>query len=94
MCMICKGLERNKFSPEEAREKLEEFVDLDLLDEDHQEEVESLIAEAEEEQYYWSNAQKDASRHLDEGYDVDEYVDEEPAFEEDYFADDNYNEEE
>jgi len=74
MCMICKGLEKGKFSPEDAREKLEEFVDLDLLDEDHQEEVESLIAEAEEEEFYWASAKKDVRKYED--YD-DEYVDEE-----------------
>jgi hypothetical protein len=72
--MICKGLEKGKFSPEDAREKLEEFVDLDLLDEDHQEEVESLIAEAEEEEFYWASAKKDVRKYED--YD-DEYVDEE-----------------
>ncbi len=74
MCMICKGLEKGKFTPEDAREKLEEFVDLDLLDEDHQEEVESLIAEAEEEEFYWASAKKDVRKYED--YD-DEYVDEE-----------------
>jgi len=69
MCMICKGLERNKFSPEEAMEKLEEFVDLDLIDEDHQEEVESLIAEAQDEQYYWATAKKEAVKDYDDEYD-------------------------
>lgn len=90
MCMICKGLERGKFTPEEARDKLEEFVDLDLLDEDHQEEVESLIAEAEEEDYYWATAQKNARKSLEDDYDYgydeeepeDDYLDEEP-YEED-----------
>ena len=72
--MICKGLEKGKFSPEDAREKLEEFVDLDLLDEDHQEEVESLIAEAEEEEFYWASAKKDVRKYED--YDDEEYVDE------------------
>jgi len=70
MCMICKGLKRNKFSPEEAKEKLEEFVDLELLDEDHQEEVEALIAEAEDEEYYWASAQKNMRRY--EEYEEDE----------------------
>jgi len=73
--MICKGLEKGKFSPEDAREKLEEFVDLDLLDEDHQEEVESLIAEAEEEEFYWASAKKETRKFED--YDEEEYVDEE-----------------
>ena len=81
MCMICKGLTRNKFTPEDAREKLEEFVDLELLDEDHQEIVESLIAEAEEEEYYWISAKQntlkiedhDKSPEFDE-YAEDDYV--------------------
>lgn len=76
MCMICKGLERGKFTPEEAREKLEEFVDLDLLDEEHQEKVESIIAELEEEEYYWASAKKNTRRYEDYD-DNDEYVDEE-----------------
>lgn len=80
MCMICKGLEKGKFSPEDAREKLEEFVDLDLLDEDHQEEVESLISEAEEEEFYWASAKKDVRKYED--YDDEEYSEEE--YEDDY----------
>ena len=79
MCMICKGLTRNKFTPEEAREKLEEFVDLELLDEDHQEIVESLIAEAEEEEYYWASAKRNARKledYDDEEIIEDEYVEE------------------
>jgi hypothetical protein len=81
MCMICKGLQRGKFTPEEAREKLEEFVDLDLLDEDHQEQVETLITETEEEEYYWSAAQKNALKSLEDEYDYgydDEYEDDLP----------------
>lgn len=76
MCMICKGLERGKFTPEEAAEKLEEFVDLDLLDEDHQEKVEALISEMEEEEYYWSNATRDARYDYDNDKDYyDDYED-------------------
>lgn len=81
MCMICKGLTRNKFTPEEAREKLEEFVDLELLDEDHQEIVENLIAEAEEEEYYWASAKRNA-RKLEDCED-DEVVEDE--YVEDFF---------
>lgn len=69
MCMICKGLQKGKFSPEEAMQKLEEFVDLDLIDEDHQEELESLIAEAQDEEYYWASAKKDAEKDYDDQYD-------------------------
>jgi hypothetical protein len=87
--MICKGLEKGKFSPEDAREKLEEFVDLDLLDEDHQEEVESLIAEAEEEEFYWASAKKDVRKYED--YDDEDYVDEED-YQED-FSDEEPHEE-
>ena len=62
MCMICRGLNNNKLSLQEAIEKYEEFLDLDLLDEEHQEIVEELIAEAEEEEFYWSYAKRDALR--------------------------------
>lgn len=89
MCMICKGLERGKFSPEEAREKLEEFVDLDLLDEEHQEKVESLISEMLEEEYYWETA-KNNTRKL-EDYDQEEYDVDDESYE-DY--PDDYEEEE
>jgi len=60
--MICNGLKRNKLTVKEAQEKYEEFLDLDLIDEDHQEEVEELIAEHEESEFYWSSAQKDYMR--------------------------------
>lgn len=89
MCMICKGLERGKFNPDQAREKLGEFVDLELLDEDHQEIVESLIAEMEEEEYYWDTAKKNARKYED--YDEDEDLDEEHI--EDSYTDDPYEEE-
>lgn len=69
MCMICKGLEKGKFSPEEAMEKLEEFVELDLIDEEHQEVLESMIAEAQDEEYYWASAKKDAAKEYDDQYD-------------------------
>lgn len=88
MCMICKGLERGKFSPEEAREKLEEFVDLDLLDEEHQEKVESLISEMLEEEYYWESAKKNTRKYED--YDEnDEYINED-----EYLDDSDYSDEE
>lgn len=77
--MICKGLEKGKFSPEEAMEKLQEFVDLDLINEDHEEIVESLIEEAREEEYYWDMAEKNARVDYDEEeyYDPDGYEEEE-----------------
>lgn len=84
--MICKGLQRGKFTADEARDKLEEFVDLDLLDEDHQEIVENLISEVEEEDYYWSNAQKNARKTLDDNYDygMDDYYEDEENYDEGY----------
>lgn len=88
MCMICKGLERGKFNPDQAREKLEEFVDLELLDEDHQEIVESLIAELEEEEYYWDTAKKNTRKYED--YDEEDEVDE-GSLEE--YSEDPYEEE-
>jgi len=83
MCMICKGLEKGKFTPDEARDKLEEFVDLDLLDEDHQEEVESLISEVEEDDFLWASAQRDTRKYED--YDDQDYIDE--GYEEEYYSD-------
>lgn len=70
MCMICKGIKNNKLSVEEAREKYEEMID--LIDEDHQEHIENLLAEAEEELNYW-----DASSKLtrEEYYDQDDLDD-------------------
>jgi len=79
MCMICRGLKNNKLSLQEAIDKYEEFLDLDLLDEDHQEIVEELIAEAEEEEYYWSSAKRDVMRMELE----DECVDEDELLSED-----------
>lgn len=90
MCMICKGLQKGKFSPEEAMQKLEEFVDLDLIDEDHQEELESLIAEAQDEEYYWSSAKKDATREYDDQYD---YYNAEEDYEEPNDYDESENDE-
>lgn len=62
MCMICSGLKNNKLSIEQAKDKYEEFLELDLIDEDHQEEIESLLSEAENDQFYWSSAKKDYLR--------------------------------
>ena len=50
-------------------EKLEEFVELDLIDEEHQEVLESMIAEAQDEEYYWASAKKDAAKEYDDQYD-------------------------
>ena len=90
MCMICKGLEKGKFSPEEAMQKLEEFVDLDLIDEDHQEILESLIAEAQDEEYYWASAKKDAAKDYDEEFD---YYNVEEEYEEPKDYDESENDE-
>lgn len=57
MCLICRGLKNNKLSVEEAREKYEDM--LDLIDEDHQEVIEDLLAEFEEDENYWNKATKD-----------------------------------
>lgn len=75
MCMICSGLKKNKLSLQDAIKKYEEFLDLDLIDEEHQEEVEELISEREEEEYHWSSAKKDYFRskedYVDRDYDED-----------------------
>jgi len=71
MCMICRGLKNHKMSIEEAEEKYQEFLELDLLDEDHQEKVEELIAEAADELAYWDLAKRDVYRR-DYDDDIDE----------------------
>lgn len=62
MCMICSGLKNNKLSIQQAKEKYEEFIELDLIDEEHQEEIESLISEAESDEMYWVTAKKEYLR--------------------------------
>lgn len=59
MCMICSGLKTNKLSLNQAREKYEEFLELDLIDEEHQEELESLFSDIESEEIYWNSAKKE-----------------------------------
>lgn len=56
MCMICRGLENGKLSVKSAREKYEEM--LDLIDEDHQEDIENLLAEHEDTTESWNTAVK------------------------------------
>ena len=73
MCLICRGLKNHKMSIEEAEERYQEFLELDLLDEEHQEKVEELIAEAADELAYWDLAKKDVLR---EAYGEDEDFDE------------------
>jgi hypothetical protein len=60
-------------SVEEAEERYQEFLELDLLDEDHQEKVEELIAEAADELAYWDLAKRDVLR---EAYDNSDDIDE------------------
>lgn len=83
MCLICRGLKKGKLSIEEAREKYEDM--LDLIDEDHQEVIEDLLAEYEEEANYWNSARRDYLRR-----DEDE-IDEEAL--EDALYDDEYEDE-
>jgi hypothetical protein len=54
--MICRGLENGKLSVKTAREKYEEM--LDLIDEDHQEDIENLLAEHEDTTESWNTAVK------------------------------------
>ena len=85
MCVICKGLSKGSLSLEDAREKYEEFVDLDLIDEDHMEEVETLIAEKEEEENYWSSAKKDYLQRREDYVDEPDEEDiEDESYEDDY----------
>ncbi len=79
MCMICRGLKNHKLTVEEAEEKYQEFLELDLLDEDHQEVVEELIAEALDDLAYWDLAKKDIYRR-----DADDDIDENELIHEEY----------
>lgn len=74
--MICRGLKNGKLSLDEAREKYDEFIELELIDEDHQEKVEELIAEAEEEAFYWSSAKKDFYMAQDDDFTDEDLLDE------------------
>jgi len=78
--MICSGLKNNKLSIKDAIKKYEEFLDLDLIDEEHQEEVEELLAQLEEDEYYWDTAKKDYFRskedYVDSDYDEDFLIEE------------------
>jgi hypothetical protein len=59
-------------SVEEAEERYQEFLELDLLDEEHQEKVEELIAEAADELAYWDLAKRDVLRETYGDEDIDE----------------------
>ena len=85
MCLICRGLKKGKLSLEEAREKYEDM--LDLIDEEHQEAIEDLLAEYEEEQNYWNSAKRDYYRRDNDDYDEEEALDE--ALIDDEYEDDN-----
>jgi UDP-N-acetylglucosamine transferase subunit ALG13 len=78
MCTICRSLERNKITVQEAREKYEEMID--LIDEDHQEEIENTLAEAEEELMYWKDSKKFLSEDFyeedDEDYPIEDQLEE------------------
>lgn len=87
MCLICRGLINNKLTVEQAQEKYQEFLDLDLLDEDHQEAIECLIADAFEERSLWEDVAKAAEMEaVDEDLFDQRYTseaEEDPYFDED-----------
>lgn len=87
--MICRGLKNNKMTLEEAMDKYDEFIELELIDEDHQEKVENLIAEAEEDAYYWRSAKKDYLAAQDD-FDEEEFIKEEMANDEFVEAEEEY----
>ena len=76
MCMICRGLENGKLSVKSAREKYEEM--LDLIDEEHQEEIEDLLAEHEDTVDSWNTTVRYFAKE-------DSFYDD--VSEEDYFED-------
>ena len=72
MCLICRGLKKGKLSVDEAREKYEDM--LDLIDEDHQEVIEDLLAEYEEDANYWRSAKIDYYRKDNDDYDEEQAI--------------------
>ena len=86
MCMICRGLENGKLSVKSAREKYEEM--LDLIDEEHQEDIENLLAEHEDTVDSWNTAVKYFTKE-DSFYNDDD--DEDGSYEEDQDEDDSYD---
>ena len=62
--ILKKGLESGKYEVEEAREKYDDMMD--LLDEEEQEKIEDLLAEYEEDKFYWTEAKKDYYRKDDD----------------------------
>lgn len=84
MCMICRGLENGKLSVKSAREKYEEM--LDLIDEEHQEDIENLLAEHEDTVDSWNTAVKYFTK--EDSFYNDDDVDEDDIYEEE---DDSYD---
>ena len=88
MCTICKKFKKGSIDVEEAKELLEES--LEFLSEEHAEEVEQMIFEAEDTYDYMME------RHLDKleldgikmQYDDDDYIIEEDLSEDKEFEDD------
>lgn len=86
MCMICRGLENGKLSVKSAREKYEEM--LDLIDEEHQEDIENLLAEHEDTVDSWNTAVKyftkeDSFYNDDDGDEDDIYEEEDDSYDDD-----------
>jgi hypothetical protein len=82
--ILKKGLESGKYDVEQARDKYEDMMD--LLDEDEQEKIEDLLAEFEEDKFYWNEAQKDYYRKDDDIVDDEDLLEE--ALIDDEFEDD------
>jgi CTP:phosphocholine cytidylyltransferase-like protein len=83
MCSICRKFKKGSLTVEEAREELEEQAE--YLTEEHIEEIEELLFEAED-TYDYITERKKASLEYDE--DDEDYEDDElPEFDEEYNLD-------
>jgi hypothetical protein len=100
MCLVCRGLDKGKYTPRQAEDMLMEVED--KISEEHYEEVNDKISEAYD-LWEYENQAADTVREIfrsdyyesDKDYNIDDYDDdyemqELPYFE---FNDDEYNEE-
>lgn len=86
MCQICKKFKRGSISLSEAREELEEQAE--FLTEDHIEDIEEMLSEAEDTYDYITERKKPVKDYedIEESYDNEE--DELPNFDDQYNLDD------
>ncbi len=83
MCNICKKFKRGSLTTEEAREELDEQAE--FLTEDHIEDIEEMLSEAEDTYDYITERKKSASEYDEDDQDYED--DNLPDFDEKYDLD-------